>query len=183
MIPSCSISDSLVIPKWLELPTPRQAWPKNPRRKKTTCYSRQADVYTKWTKTSTSGMMSSTLPSTGKCLWSLVSSSFTIVSRSQYLVRGIVVLVLCDESCYGNEIKYCLISRSLHFVMVMLIMLVMMTMLPHYPWKWKAVAMVEVVRMRAYKNLITVEFKYFDLGPCHPSCVPLTAVVYLCSAS
>ena len=68
-------------------------------------------------------------------------------------------------------------------MMVMLIMRVMMTMLPHYPWKWKAVAMVEVVRMRAYKNLITVEFKYFDLGPCHPSCVPLTAVVYLCSAS
>ena len=121
-------------------------------------------------------MMSSTLPSTGKCLWSLVSSSFTIVSRSQYLVRGIVVLVLCDESCYGNEIKYCLL-------MVMLIMRVMMTMLSHYPWKWKAVAMVEVVRMRAYKNLITVEFKYFDLGPCHPSCLPLTAVVYLCSAS
>ena len=128
-------------------------------------------------------MMSSTLPSTGKCLWSLVSSSFTIVSRSQYLVRGIVVLVLCDESCYGNEIKYCLITRSWHLMMVMLIMRVMMTMLSHYPWKWKAVAMVEVVRMRAYKNLITVEFKYFDLGPCHPSCLPLTAVVYLCSAS
>ena len=56
----------------------------------------------KWTKTSTSGMMSSALPSTGKCLRSLVSSSFTIVSRSQYLGRVIVVLVLCDESCHGD---------------------------------------------------------------------------------
>ena len=68
-------------------------------------------------------------------------------------------------------------------VTVMLVMMVMMTMLSHYPWKWKAVAMVEEVRMRAYKNFITVEFKYFDLEPCYPSCLPLTAVVYLCSAS
>ena len=42
----------------------------------------------------------------------------------------------------------------------------MVMMMSHYPWKWKAVAMVEEVRMRAYKNFITVEFKYFDLEPC-----------------
>ena len=81
------------------------------------------------------------------------------------------MLVLCDESCYSKEIKHCLMSRSWHLVMVMLIMMVMM--MSHYPWKWKAVAMVEEVRMRAYKNFITVEFKYFDLEPCYPSCVPM----------
>ena len=46
----------------------------------------------------TSGTMSSALPSTGVSLWWLVSLTFTIVNRSQYLVIVIMLVIMMSKS-------------------------------------------------------------------------------------
>ena len=46
----------------------------------------------------TSGTMSSALPSIGVSLWWLVSLTFTIVNRSQYLVIVIMLVIMMSKS-------------------------------------------------------------------------------------
>ena len=49
-------------------------------------------------KTITSGTMSTAPPSTGVSLWWLVSLTFTIVNRSQYLVIVIMLVIIMSNS-------------------------------------------------------------------------------------
>ena len=130
--------------------------------------------------------MSSTLPSTGKCLWSLVSSSFTIVSRSQYLVRGVVVLVsvmkfvtvpaLCDgdvdydgdEDCAQNS-HYLLSAAAPStnqgfgkgLLMMMTVMIVMVTMM---------LTMMMTALMTAMITNIKIAFQFLIIISCTLPC-------------